>query len=80
MNVNEMVCREVVEVITAYLEGTLSRADRCRFDAHLAECPHCTEYVAQMRNTIDRLGRLDETTLSHETRQGIIAAFRDWRP
>ena len=80
MNENEMACRDLVEVITAYLEGTLSTADRCRFDAHVAECPHCTEYVAQMRDTIERLGRLDETTLSRETRQGIIAAFRDWRP
>ena len=76
---NEMACKELVEVITAYLEGTLPIPDRCRFDAHLAECPHCTAYLAQMRNTIERLGSLDETTLSHETREGIIAAFRDWR-
>ena len=76
---NEMACNELVEVITAYLEGTLPAADRRRFDAHLAECPHCTEYLAQMRNTIDRLGKLDDSTLSRETRQGIIAAFRDWR-
>ena len=79
MNENKMACRELVEAITAYLEGTLPAADRCRFDAHLSECPHCTEYFAQMRGTIERLGRLDETTLSRETRQGIIAAFRDWR-
>ena len=76
---NEMACNELVEVITAYLEGTLPAADRCRFDAHLAECPHCTEYLAQMRNTIERLGRLDSTNLSRETRQGIIMAFRDWQ-
>jgi anti-sigma factor RsiW len=74
-----MVCNELVEVITAYLDGTLPAADRCRFDAHLAECPACTEYLLQMRNTIARLGKLDEATLSPETRQGIIAAFRDWR-
>jgi len=80
MNENEMACRELVEVITAYLEGTLPAADRCRFDAHLAECAHCTEYLAQMRDTVDRLGKLDDSTLSPETRQGIIAAFRDWRP
>ena len=76
---SEMACNEVVEVITAYLEGTLPAADRRRFDAHLAECPHCTEYVAQMRDTIGRLGKLDDATLSPETRQEIIAAFRDWR-
>jgi anti-sigma factor RsiW len=78
--VSEMACTELVDVITAYLEGTLPPADRRRFDAHLAECPHCTEYLAQMRDTIKRLGKLDDATLSSETRQGIIAAFRDWRP
>ena len=68
---NEMACNEVVDVITAYLEGTLPSGDRRRFDAHLAECPHCTEYLAQMRNTIERLGKLDDSTLSREARQEI---------
>jgi anti-sigma factor RsiW len=74
-----MACKEIVEVITAYLEGTLEPVDRSRFDAHLAECPHCTEYLAQMRRTIDRLGRLDETALSLGARDQLLAAFRDWR-
>jgi hypothetical protein len=39
----------------------------------------CTEYLAQMRDTIARLGTLDETTLSRDSREGLIAAFRDWR-
>jgi anti-sigma factor RsiW len=79
MNENEMACKELVEVITAYLEGTLPAADRCRFDAHLAECPHCTEYLAQMRATSERLGKLDDSTLSPETREQLLAAFRDYR-
>ena len=76
---NEMACKELVETITAYLEGTLPDVDRRRFDAHLAECPVCTEYLAQMRATIARLGTLDETTLSLGRREGLLAAFREWR-
>ena len=76
---NEMACKELVETITAYLDGTLPDADRRRFDAHLAECPVCTEYLAQMRKTIARLGTIDETTLSHDTRDQLLAAFREWR-
>lgn len=76
---NEMACKELVETITAYLDGTLADADRRRFDAHLAECPLCTEYLAQMRRTISRLGTLDETTLSRHTRDQLLAAFRAWR-
>ncbi|MGH3250243.1 MAG: zf-HC2 domain-containing protein, partial [Trebonia sp.] len=41
-----LVCQEVVELVTDYLEGALSSADNRRFEAHLAGCPHCTEYLA----------------------------------
>jgi anti-sigma factor RsiW len=75
----EMACNELVETIAAYLDGTLSDHDRRRFDAHVADCPLCTEYLAQMRETIARLGTLDETSLSAQTRAGLIAAFRNWR-
>ena len=74
-----MACRELVDAITAYLDGTLAPADRRRFDAHLAECPYCTDYLAQMKATIQELGRLDETELSPDTREQLLAAFRDWR-
>ena len=75
----EMACRELVEAITAYLDGTLPDADRRRFDNHLANCPFCTEYLEQMRKTIARLGTLDEATLSHHAREQLLTAFRDWR-
>jgi anti-sigma factor RsiW len=74
-----MACKELVETITAYLDGTLSDADRRHFDDHLADCPPCTEYLAQMRKTIARLGTLDETSLSNHARDQLLAVFRDWR-
>lgn len=76
---NEMDCRELVESITAYLEGILPDADRRRFENHLANCPYCTEYLEQMRQTIARLGTLDETALSYDARERLLAAFRDSR-
>lgn len=76
---NEMACDELVETITAYLDGTLPEADRHRFEAHLAQCPFCTTYIAQMRATITRLETLDETNLTAETRENLRAAFRGWR-
>ncbi len=74
-----MVCREVVEVVTDYLEGTMSRRDRARFEAHLAGCPHCTEYLAQMRATLDVLGRIDPDDLAPEVRDELVALYRRWR-
>ena len=74
-----MVCREVVEVVTDYLEGTMSRRDRARFEAHLADCPHCTEYLAQMRATLDVLGRIEPDDLPPEVQDELVALYRRWR-
>ena len=35
----DLVCQQVVEMVTAYLEDGLSRSDRRRLDKHLAGCP-----------------------------------------
>jgi anti-sigma factor RsiW len=74
----EMPCRELMEVITEYLEDRLSPLDRARFEAHLAECEACQRYLEQFRQTIRVLGRLPEETLSSETREALLTAFRGW--
>ena len=51
----DMSCRELVELITDYVDGALSAEDRTRFDAHLAICPSCVTYVEQTRQTIATL-------------------------
>ena len=52
----DLVCQQVVELVTDYLEGGLRGSARRRFEKHLAGCPHCTEYLAQMRETIRLAG------------------------
>lgn len=74
----EMPCRELVELVTDYLEDRLSARDRARFEAHLAECEYCETYLEQMRQTIRALGRLPEESLSPEARDALLTAFRDW--
>jgi anti-sigma factor RsiW len=73
-----MPCRELVELVTDYLENRLSPADRERFDAHLSDCEDCDAYLDQMRRTIRALGRLPEESLSTEARLALLDAFRDW--
>jgi anti-sigma factor RsiW len=73
-----MTCQELVELVTAYLDGALDPASRQRFDAHLAECPGCREYLDQYRRTIAGLGRLTPDQLSADARDALLAAFRDW--
>jgi len=55
-----LVCQEVVELVTDYLEGALSRGGRTRFEAHLAGCPHCTLYIEQFRETVRLIGTLSK--------------------
>jgi anti-sigma factor RsiW len=72
-------CQELVEVVTDYLEGTMSARDRKRFDKHIASCPHCTAYLEQMQITIRTVGRLREDSLDPQMREALLVAFRDWR-
>ena len=75
----DLVCRQAVELVTGYLEGTLSGRARRRFEAHLAGCPHCTEYLAQMRETISLTGRLEPEDLTLQARDEIVDLYRRWR-
>jgi anti-sigma factor RsiW len=75
----EMRCKELVEVITDYLEGTLPAEDRALFERHLAGCEGCQAYLDQMRETIGALGRLPLESLSPEDESALLEAFRGWR-
>ena len=78
-DVTELRCKELVELVTDYLEGTLTPPDRERFEEHLAACAGCTRYLAQIRETIRLTGVLTEEQIPAEQRDALLAAFRDWR-
>jgi anti-sigma factor RsiW len=73
-----MPCRELVELVTDYLENRLTPAERARFEEHLADCDPCRAYLDQFRETIRMLGRLPEEALSAEARDALLSAFRGW--
>ena len=75
----ELACQQVVELVTDYLEGALSPAEHRRFEAHLAGCPHCTEYLAQMRETIRLAGRVAPEDLTPVMRADLTDLYRRWR-
>jgi anti-sigma factor RsiW len=73
---SDLACKELVEIITDYLEGTLPARDRARFDTHLMTCPPCREYVAEMHTTLRLTGRLTVESISPATRDQLLRAFR----
>ena len=75
----KLSCQELVELVTGYLEGALAPEERSRFEAHLAVCGNCRNYLGQMRRTIHLLGTLPTDALTPEAQQAFLMAFRDWK-
>ena len=71
-------CRELVDLVTDYLEGAMTPEDVARFEAHIAGCDACTMYLEQMRDTLAILGELTPDSISIEAERELVAAFRDW--
>lgn len=76
---DDLSCRELVELVTNYLEGALPPAERARFEAHLAGCFKCGNYLEQMRQTIRTLGQLTEDAVAPAAREQLLQTFRDWK-
>jgi predicted anti-sigma-YlaC factor YlaD len=76
----EMPCQELVETVTAYLEGALDATDRRRLEDHLAVCGECRAYVDQIRDVIVATGDagVHAPPIPPELRDGLCRAFRDW--
>ena len=74
----ELACQEVVELVTAYLEGALEPVDRERFEEHLVFCDGCDNYLEQMRTTI-RLTSSADLALPSALEDRLLEAFRGWR-
>ena len=74
-----IVCRQAVELATAYLEGALSRRERARFEAHVENCPHCGAYLEQLRATIATLRRIEPDALEDRVCDDLVELYRRWK-
>jgi anti-sigma factor RsiW len=75
----DIVCQEAVELVTDYLEGSLSRRDRRRFERHLRACPNCAAYLEQIKMTIELSGSVEPDDLSPQARDELTELYRRWR-
>jgi hypothetical protein len=74
----DLSCQELVELVTDYLEDSLSPAERARFEGHVAGCPGCDAYLEQMRVTL-RLVRASDDLEERPEVGPLIQVFRDWK-
>jgi anti-sigma factor RsiW len=73
-----LTCKELVELVTDYVEGALAPDEARRFERHVDGCPGCLAYLAQLRETIRLTGTLAGGDLEPEARDALLAALRDW--
>jgi anti-sigma factor RsiW len=79
MATGDLTCRELVELVTAYLEGALPLPERRRFEAHLRGCESCWAYLEQIRLTIRSVGGLAEDDVPAPALDSLLGAFRRWK-
>jgi hypothetical protein len=77
--VPDLTCRELVELVTEYLEERLAADDRARFELHITYCDWCRTYLRQMRQVLATAGRLGEESLEPDARDALLRAFRGWK-
>jgi len=75
----QLVCQQIVELVTDYLDGAMTKRDVRRFEAHLSDCDACTEYVEQFRATVRTLGEMPEPPVDPHVREALLVAFRELR-
>ena len=78
-SVPDLACRELVELVTDYLEERLSEDDRTRFELHLTCCEWCRTYLQQMRQVLATAGKLTEASIAPEVRDALLGAFRGFK-
>jgi anti-sigma factor RsiW len=74
-----MTCRQVVELMTDYIEGNLSAAERARFEEHISGCDGCRAYLAQLQTTRKVLGTIADEPVPAAVERDLLEAFRSWR-
>lgn len=74
-----LACRELVELMTDYLEGALAPAERVRSEHHLAHCSGCKLYLHQVRATIRACGSLEAPLLTEDAKRSLLTVFLGWR-
>ena len=72
MTINQgLVCKEVVELITDYLEGVLLSEKRAQLEEHVVGCSGCRNYLEQVRLTIGILHTLVQESVFPVTKEEL---------
>ena len=75
----ELTCRELVDLVTDYLDHRLEVEQHVQFEQHLVLCTGCQHHLDQMHGTLRVLRAVPDDELRPEALGVLMHAFRDWR-
>jgi anti-sigma factor RsiW len=73
---SHIVCQQAVDLMSDYLEGSLTRRQRRRLEGHLAGCDACQSYLEQLRITIAASGVATVSDVEPETLEALVDLYR----
>lgn len=77
---SDVNCKELIDFLDEYRTGALAPERRAAFDAHLAICRHCRDYLRTYEQTIAMSRRSMEdgaaSTLPPELARAILDAVK----
>jgi anti-sigma factor RsiW len=76
----DVVCQQVVELVTDYLEGALPNEMRAAVERHVERCVPCAVYIEQIRTTAASLRHVPVESIDPRTRAELVSAFRELIP
>lgn len=71
-----LTCKELTELLTEYLEGSMPLMQRLELRVHLMMCKNCRAYVRQAKMTIATLGKLPAEPLPDAVREQLLQHYR----
>jgi anti-sigma factor RsiW len=76
---HEISCKELVDLVTGYMDETITDEARAKFEQHLSECGYCSAYVQQMHMTVKLTNTLSEPEPSKPAPDELLNIFRQWK-
>ncbi len=59
-------CREIGNLLSEYINGTLPARDVAAIDFHMSGCPNCERFLQSLATTVELTRRLTVDEIPHE--------------
>jgi predicted anti-sigma-YlaC factor YlaD len=78
--IDEVTCREFVELATDYIEGALPERRLELVEEHIVICDACKLYLEQVEAMVEAMPGVGEREpVPAETERVLLSAFREWK-